>query len=263
MATTTTPDGIAISFTDHGGDGPAVLFSHGFLMNRSMFDEQVAAFGGAYRCITWDERGFGETRAEGPFSYWDSANDAIAVLDACGVDRAVFVGMSQGGFLSLRAALAHPDRVAGVVLIDSQAGVDDAEAIAGYEGMLHVLGQGSDEERAGVFQVVSGMILGDETVAAQWIPVWDALDREQLVLAGGALLGRDDVTGRLGEISCPVLGIHGTADQAIDISEGVATVAGVSDGRGVVPIEGAAHAPNMTHPAPVNAALASFLAEVA
>ena len=142
MATTTTPDGITISYTDHGGDGPAVLFSHGFLMNRSMFDNQVEAFGGDYRCITWDERGFGETRAEGPFTYWDSANDAIAVLDACGVDRAVLVGMSQGGFLSLRAAIAHPDRVAGVVLIDSQAGVDDEETLQGYQGMLHVFGEG-------------------------------------------------------------------------------------------------------------------------
>ena len=262
MATTTTSDGTTISYTDHGGDGPAVLFSHGFLMNRTMFDNQVAAFGADYRCITWDERGFGETRAEGPFTYWDSANDAMAVLDACGVDRAVLVGMSQGGFLSLRAAIAHPDRVGAIVLIDSQAGVDDAETIAGYEGMLHVFGQGSDEERAAVFQMVSGLILGDEALAAEWIPIWDALDREQLVLAGGALLGRDDVTGRLGEISCPALSIHGTADQAIDISEGEATVGAIAGGRGVVPIEGAAHAPNMTHPELVDAALGAFLSDV-
>ena len=44
-----------------------------------------------------------------------------------------------------------------------------------------------------------------------------AIDSDQLVLAGGALLGRDDVSGRVGEISCPILGVHGTDDQAIAI----------------------------------------------
>ena len=70
------------------------------------------------------------------------------------------------------------------------------------------------------------------------------------------------MTGRLGEITCPALSIHGTADQAIDISEGEATVGAIAGGRGVVPIEGAAHAPNMTHPELVDAALGAFLSDV-
>ncbi|HHC07507.1 MAG TPA: alpha/beta hydrolase, partial [Actinobacteria bacterium] len=105
-------NGQRIAYDDTGGDGPALLFSHGFLMDRTMFDHQVAALSDRYRCITWDERGFGETPAEEPFTYWDSADDAVALLDHLGVDRAAFIGMSQGGYLSLRAALAHPDRVA-------------------------------------------------------------------------------------------------------------------------------------------------------
>src|SRR5690606_4426154 len=95
-----------IRYEDTRGNGPATLWSHGFLMDHPMFDPQVAGLDG-YRHIRWDERGFGGTEATGPFSYWDSAEDAIALLDHLGIDSAVLAGMSQGGFLSLRAALTH------------------------------------------------------------------------------------------------------------------------------------------------------------
>ena len=113
-------NGQSINYVDSGGDGPAIIWSHGFLMDHTMFDAQVEALSGDYRCIAWDERGFGATPATAPFTYWDMADDAVALLDHLGVDQAVFAGMSQGGFISLRAALAHPDRVRGLVLIDTQ-----------------------------------------------------------------------------------------------------------------------------------------------
>ena len=258
MATATIND-IPVRFEDSGGEGPAVLFSHGFLMDHSMFDLQVDALAPDYRCIRWDERGFGDTPAPGPFSYWDSAVDALGLLDHLGIDSAVLVGMSQGGFLSLRAALTAPERVRGLVLIDSAADVDDAETIEGYQGMLHVMGNGSEEEVAGLFVGVSDLILGDEQLSAEWIPRWHQVDRAGLVTAGGALLGRDDVSDRLGEITCPVLVVHGTADQAIAVERAEAVCAGVPDCRGVIKVEGAAHAPNMTHPDQVNPPLREFL----
>jgi pimeloyl-ACP methyl ester carboxylesterase len=255
-------NGIEVHYEDTGGDGPAVLFSHGFLMNHTMFDPQVEALADRYRCIRWDERGFGGTRAVGTFSYWDSADDAVALLDHLGIDQAVFVGMSQGGFLSLRAALAHSARVRALVLIDSAADTDDAETIEGYQGMLHVFGNGTDEERAGVFEIVSGLILGDADLGAEWIPIWNELDREQLTLAGGALLDRDDVSDRVGEITCPILTVHGTEDQAIAMARAEALAAAAPDHRGIVRVDGAAHAPNLTHPDVVNSALAGFLASI-
>lgn len=253
-------NGTDIHYTDTGGDGPAILFSHGFLMNHTMFEPQIAALSDDYRCVTWDERGFGATRAPGEFTYWDSADDALGLLDHLGIEQAVLVGMSQGGFLSLRAALRAPERVRGLVLIDSAADVDDAATIEGYQGMLHVFGHGTDDERAGVFQIVAGLILGDEALAAEWIPVWEQLDRAQLVIAGGALLGRDDISDRVGEIGCPILAIHGSDDQAISLERARALADAAADHRGIVVVDGAAHAPNMTHPEQVNAALREFLA---
>ena len=52
-------NGQSITYADSGGDGPAIIWSHGFLMDHTMFDEQVSVFGDRYRCIRWDERAFG------------------------------------------------------------------------------------------------------------------------------------------------------------------------------------------------------------
>ena len=86
-------DGQRIFFDDTGGDGPAVILAHGFLMDHEMFEHQVAALRDDYRVITWDERGFGQTEYDGePFTYWDSANDCLGLLDHLGIDRAVVGG---------------------------------------------------------------------------------------------------------------------------------------------------------------------------
>ena len=88
-------NGIQVSYADSGGDGPAVVLSHGYLMDASMFDAQVAALTPVYRVITWDQRGHGGSPAPGPFSYWDSARDVLALLDHLGIERAVLGGMSD------------------------------------------------------------------------------------------------------------------------------------------------------------------------
>jgi pimeloyl-ACP methyl ester carboxylesterase len=252
-------NGIDIWFEDSGGDGPPLLFSHGFLMDHTMFDSQVEALSSEYRCVRWDERGFGRTVAPGPFTYWDSADDAIGLLDHLGIDQAVLIGMSQGGFLSLRAALAHPKRVRALVLIDSAADLDDAETLNGNQAMMHVLEHGTEQDQAGVRQIVAGMILGDGSLTATWVPKWEALDLAQLTLAGETLLTRDDITDRVAEIGCPILGVHGTADAALHIDRARALATAAPDHRGVIEIEGAPHAANMTNPDQVNAAIAEFL----
>jgi 3-oxoadipate enol-lactonase len=129
-------NGQRIWFEDTGGDGPPVILAHGFLMDHEMFVHQVAALRDRYRVITWDERGFGRTEYDGePFTYWDSAADCLGLLDHLGIERAVVGGMSQGGFLSLRAALTAPERVRALILLDTQAGTEDPEVVPGYEGL--------------------------------------------------------------------------------------------------------------------------------
>ncbi|MGH2729315.1 MAG: alpha/beta fold hydrolase, partial [Actinomycetota bacterium] len=128
-------DGVKL-FYEEAGDGPPVVFSHGLFMDHEMFDPQVDVLQKEFRCVTWDERGHGQTDAAGSWTYWDSAKDVLSLLDHLAIDAAVLVGMSQGGFLSLRAALLAPERVRGLVFIDSQAGPEDEALLGGYEAML-------------------------------------------------------------------------------------------------------------------------------
>ena len=254
-------NGQQIYYADSGGDGPVIIWSHGYLMDHTMFDLQVDAFSSQYRCVAWDERGFGGTPAPEPFTYWDSAEDAIALLDFLGVEQAVFAGMSQGGFLSLRAALRHPERVRALVLIDSEPGVDPPELNAERGAMVDLWL--SDQPLGDVGTFVADLILGDPALNEVWIAEWERRRVGQVEAdvrnPAHTLFTRDDITDRMPELSMPVLSIHGENDQSIAIERAEELQAAVPDGRGLVRVPGAAHAPNMTHPDVVNRAIAEFL----
>ncbi|HUA75698.1 MAG TPA: alpha/beta hydrolase [Solirubrobacteraceae bacterium] len=251
-------NGQRIAYEDSGGDGPPVVLAHGFLMDREMFAPQVQALSPEYRVITWDERGFGETEFDGePFSYWDSASDCLGLLDHLGIERAVLGGMSQGGFLSMRAALQAPERVRALILIDTQAGVEDPARLPAYRQMQETwLQVGPVDELA---QAIANLIIGEPELNEVWIEKWRKLPRESMKAPGDCLFERDDLTGRLGEIACPALVIHGTADNSIEIELAERLCAGLAGCDRVVRIEGAPHASNLTHPAPANAAILDFL----
>jgi pimeloyl-ACP methyl ester carboxylesterase len=252
-------NGHRIRYDDTAGDGPPVILAHGFLMDRTMFAPQVSALSGEFRVITWDERGFGETDFDGkPFTYWDSARDCLGLLDHLGIEQAVVGGMSQGGFLSLRAALLAPERVRALVLIDTQAGAEDAQRLPQYREMQQTwLQVGPVDELAGA---IAGLILGDAALNEQWIAKWRGLDRvNSMKEPGDCLLGREDITDRLGEISCPAIVFHGTADASIEMELAEALCNGLPNCRGLIRVEGAPHAANLTHPDAVNGPLLEFL----
>src|SRR6267154_5431947 len=127
-------NGQKLYFEDTGGKGQVLVFSHGFLLDSDMFAAQVVALRQRYRCISWDQRGFGRTGTiDEEFTYWDSARDALALMDHLGVEQAVLIGLSQGGFLSMRAALLAPERVKALVLISTRSGIDTAETIETFK----------------------------------------------------------------------------------------------------------------------------------
>jgi len=248
-------NGTEISYADTGGDGPAVVLSHGILMDQSMFAPQVQALAPEFRVITWDQRGHGGTAARGPFSYWDSARDLLGLLDHVGVQRAVLGGMSQGGFVSLRAALLAPDRVQGLILIDTQAGQEDP-AVAGAYAQLHEVWR---EQGPGPVQdVVSSIIMGPGQWD-DWYAKWAAAGIEDVTPAFRCLVDRDDITGRLGEIGCPALIVHGSADAAIPLAKAEELRDGLGGPARLAIIEGGTHASNMSHPAEVSAEMLAFL----
>lgn len=254
--------GVPIRYDDSGGEGPAVLFSHGFLMDRTMFSPQVEVLEDRYRCIRWDEPGFGGTPVPGEFDYWDLADLAVGLLDRLDVDRASLVGMSQGGYLSLRAALSHPRRVGALVLIDTEPGVDDEETREGYREMFRSWMEGGPSED--LLDQLAGMILGDDRqLAEHWKARWRDLDPAELRHPVACLLERDDITDRVAEIDSPALVIHGEEDPAIPVARAADMHERLPRSTEMLVVSGAAHAPNLTHPEVVNPALEEFLDEYA
>jgi 3-oxoadipate enol-lactonase len=253
----TLPTGATVGVTDSGGDGPVVVFSHGLLMNHTMFAPQVAALRDAYRVVTWDERGHGEAEHDGNWSYWDSADDVLALLDHLGVQQAVLAGMSQGGFLSLRAALRAPERVRALVLLDTQAGPEPAEIVPAYEGMTATwAAEGPTQD---ILDFTALAILGPGADDQAWKDHWAAMPRHRSSQVMYPLLNREDLTDRLGEIACPALVVHGDADASIPLEKAQALVEGLPGAMPLELVAGAGHAANLTHPEPVNAALRAFL----
>ena len=120
MATVQTRVG-PVSYSDDGA-GPVVVALHAALHDRHDFDPILPTLARGYRVIAVDWPGHGESAApEAPFTpaaalYADVLEDVVSALD---LPAAVFIGNSVGGFAAARLALIKPERVAGLVLVDT------------------------------------------------------------------------------------------------------------------------------------------------
>lgn len=247
-------DDARLFYADTGGEGAACVFSHGLFMDTDMFASQVRSLSEEFRCIAWDQRGHGRSEQAGSWTYWDSAQDLLALLDHLELDHAFLVGMSQGGYVSLRAALLAPERVNGLVFIDSQAGPEDPDVVPMYEGLLAAWLAGPTDELA---ETVAQIIVGPAD-HAPWVSRWLARPHDWVVEPFKTLVGREDLHDRLGEIASPALVIHGEADSAVSVDQAQALCTGLSGCEGLVTIEGAGHAANLSHPGVVTEALRDF-----
>ena len=97
-------------YYERRGSGPTILFIHGSTLDHRMWAPQLEALG-SYDCITYDLRGFGRSPPPaGPFKHCE---DALALLDRLGVERAVVVGHSIGGLYGLELSCLAPERITG------------------------------------------------------------------------------------------------------------------------------------------------------
>lgn len=116
-----------VAYTDRG-KGTAVVFLHGFLENRSMWEPYTEALSGRYRTITVDFPGHGQTDPVGYVLSMEDAADVVhAVLEALKIRKAIFVGHSMGGYVSLAFAEHYPEKIKGIILVNSTARADSDE----------------------------------------------------------------------------------------------------------------------------------------
>jgi len=130
------------------GEGPQVLALHGGPgMGFGYLDEAVAELADRYQVATFQQRGLPPSTEDGEFTVAEAVADIVAVLDALGWDQAHLVGHSWGGHLVFHAAVAIPDRIAGVLSVDPLGAVGDGGLEAFGAEMLARVPE-ADRERA-------------------------------------------------------------------------------------------------------------------
>ncbi len=246
---------------EEAGAGPAVLFGHGTMMDRSMFDPQLEGLSDAYRVIAFDHRARTD-HWEGPYSLDDLADDVVELLDSLGIERCVLGGMSMGGFMALRFALRHQGRLNGLVLIDTLA----AAPRSPHEELFGNLRDGGPLDES-IVEWHADIVFGPTTkqgspeLVEHWKERWRGLTGASVYWESASWLRREDVAPRLPEITVPTLVIHGEEDEILPMAGAEQMANDVQDGR-LARIAGAGHTANTERPDEVNAALREFLETV-
>lgn len=264
-------DGVELSYETWGkpvsgeASGEPVLFIMGLGADRRGWLFQRVAFGRRYHCVTFDNRGVGESgKPEGPYDLEQMAQDAVTVLDAVGVDSAHVVGVSMGGVLAQILAVRYPGRVRSLVLASTACRHHEwrRELLAEWEDIARTQGMGA---------------LG--TAAFRWLinprirkrfGVWlDILAR--IVLSqppdGFANQARaivdmpDDVRGELHTVRVPTLVVVGSQDILTPVGDSEELVEMIT-GAELVVIGGAAHGVNAEAPTKWNDSVLAFLDRV-
>ena len=138
MATAVTADGTQLHY-ERTGAGAPVLLVMGLGMNATGWWRTIPVLAERLTVVAFDNRGAGRSAVpDGPYSTELLADDAMAVLDAAGIDRAHVYGISLGGMVAQQIALRHPDRVDRLVLGATTAGGEDH--VAADEDVLRLVG---------------------------------------------------------------------------------------------------------------------------
>ena len=254
-------DGGAIEY-DARGEGRALLLLHAFPLDMSMWEPQCEALSVHSRVVRFCARGFGGSDPlPGPLTMERIAEDAIALLDLLGVERAVVGGCSMGGYAALALARRHPQRLAGLVLQDTRAGADSEEAKAGRRELASRVLQAGPQAAA---DALLPRLLGETTKRERPGLVGEV--REKILAAPAAAIAsglhglaeRDDSRPTLGSLRVPTLVLVGEEDAITPPSEAEAMARAVRRAR-LVRVPRAGHLSNLECPEAVNAALAAFL----
>jgi pimeloyl-ACP methyl ester carboxylesterase len=232
------------------GVGPALLVTHGFCATSHMFAGVADALAPSHRVITWDIRGHGKTDSPADpaeYSVAHSMDDMLAILDAGGVDRAVLMGHSLGGYLSLELQRRHPERVAALVLVGTGPGYRKDEPREGWNAMCETFAV--DLETKGL----------DGLPASEEVRPDVHRGAQGLAHAARGILRQHDsaVLDHLPAIDVPVLVIVGDRDRPFVNSS--TYMADKIPGATLAVLEGAGHAPMLSHPDAFLAVVTAFL----
>lgn len=255
--------GVRLNVLDEGA-GQAVVFLHGLGGCWHDWDPQVESFRGDFRVVVIEHRGHGRSdRVPGPYSTDQLAADALAACRDLGIDHAYVVGLSMGGMIAHKLAVAAPEFVDALVLCDTfwksgtggRAGMRiaaDAVRAGGMGALTELLGPAAGEV---IDAAVAGMSV------AQRNNLRDASGNDPACWAWAAeAVIAHDMTDDKGDVRAPALVLWGADDTTVNPKLAQPLADAVRADRCVV-IDGAGHVCNIDRPEVFDAELRRFFAD--
>ena len=263
-------NGIRLHYRVFGTGAPLVL-AHGYGATLEMWAGQIGAFSKRYQVVVYDTRGHGRTEAPREWSSYaldDYVEDQRQLMDHLGIDTAYVGGLSMGGAIALRFALAYPERLKALLLCDTSA---RNWALRG-DGVAQS-GLGAAARRVVFLDVVPLSFALARYLPLERLPryrngpegarsyIRHLRNQSARGLRGAwhALMGAEDLENRLGEIRVPTLIVVGDHDPLLAPSRIMER--GIPGSRFVL-IRGSAHGTAGMQPEAFNEAVLSFLADV-
>lgn len=254
-------------YAEVAGEGPAVVLVHEGICDSRMWDREWQEWSPEFGLLRVDLRGFGNSPLEpGPFA---QARDLLEAVDAHGIVRAAFVGVSLGGRVALEVALARPELVSALVLV--------APGLPGHEWSQEMRDAWAEEEAA--FEAgdldaavessmrtwVDGPRRTPEDVDPQVRARVGEMQRRAYELSGGIEVDEeellvDDLAQKLGEVDAPTLVLVGEEDQP-DMHAIAERLAREIPGAHFERIAATAHVPSLERPEEFDRLVLPFLRE--
>jgi 3-oxoadipate enol-lactonase len=259
-----TVNGISVHYMLEGpASGPVITMSNSLASNLSMWEPQMPVLTSRYRVLRYDTRGHGGTEATaGPYSLDELSEDVRALLQALGITRTHFIGLSMGGMIGQIIAIKYPQMLQSLVLCDTMSRVP-TEAKPMWDDRIHTA------ETGGMEPLV-------EPTLARWFtepfrqkgsPV---LDQVRTMIRSTPPRGYTgcchaiaalNLTDHLKAITLPTLIIVGEDDPATPVAASHVIHEQIR-GSELVILKSAAHLSNLEQPEAFNQALTAFLPKV-
>ena len=262
----TSHDGVDLYYERHGDAGDPLLCIMGLGATLQFWQFQMPVFARHHRVCVFDNRGMGRShKPAGPYTIATMADDALAVMDACGFDRAHVLGLSMGGMIAQELALRHPDRLQTLTLACTFARPDDDARAQAAHSPLNPANPGGVDP-AQLFKFMMGMVLTPEFITREkeWLRSLRETTMADFSMNGFsaqymAVMGHDTVS-RLPELALPTLIMTGTADALVNPHGSDELHRLIPDSK-LLKFEGGSHGFNVEQADKFNRAVLDFIAQ--